>query len=150
MEEFRARQRVSEVIRLLDLEDVAYRTVSDLPFGVLRMVEIARALVTGAPVIMLDEPASGLDDIETERLTKLVRFIRSLGVTILLIEHDVQMVTSVSDYMYVIDQGTPIAEGTADQIKKNPTVIAAYLGEETDEAEDDPASQAKEAAGATK
>lgn len=136
LEEQAARQKVVEVIRLLDLQDVAYRQVSDLPFGVLRMVEIARAMVTGAPVIMLDEPASGLDDLETQRLSKLVRFIRSLGVTILLIEHDVQMVTSLSDYMYVIDQGTPIAEGTPDEIKRNPAVISAYLGEETEESGD--------------
>jgi branched-chain amino acid transport system ATP-binding protein len=135
-EELKARRRVEDVIRLLDLADVAHRGVSELPFGVLRMVEIARALVTGAPVIMLDEPASGLDDLETERLTQLVRYLRSLGVTILLIEHDVKMVTSVSDYMYVLDQGTPIAEGTPDEIQRNPAVIAAYLGEETEETEE--------------
>lgn len=138
IEEMNARQKVAAVIRLLGLEEVGDRRVSDLPFGVLRMVEVARALVTGAPVIMLDEPASGLDEIETQRLSKLIRFIRSLGVTILLIEHDVQMVTSISDYMYVIDQGTSIAEGTPEEIKRNPTVIAAYLGEETEE-ESEPA-----------
>lgn len=142
-EEVRARGRVSEIIEILGLEDVAHRQVSELPFGVLRMVEIARALVTGAPVIMLDEPASGLDDVETQRLARLIRFIRSLGVTILLIEHDVQMVTGISDYMYVIDQGTPIAEGTPQQIKRDPVVIAAYLGEEhaeTGDVEVQPAS----------
>ena len=132
-EEIAARHRVREVIELLGLEDVAHRQVNELPFGILRMVEIARALVTGAPVMMLDEPASGLDDLETERLAALIRFIRSLGVSILLIEHDVKMVTSISDYMYVIDQGTPIAEGTPDEIKRNPAVIAAYLGQEAEE-----------------
>ncbi|MBI2169251.1 MAG: branched-chain amino acid ABC transporter ATP-binding protein/permease [Actinobacteria bacterium] len=135
-QEYESRRRVREVIELLGLEDVAHRSVADLPFGVLRMVEIARALVTGAPLMMLDEPASGLDDTETERLAQLVRFIRSLGVTILLIEHDVKMVTGVSDYMYVLDQGTPIAQGTPDEIKRNPAVIAAYLGESPDDVEE--------------
>lgn len=140
--ELNARERVLEVIELLGLEDVAARTVADLPFGVLRMVEIARALVTGAPVMMLDEPASGLDEVETARLSQLIRFIRSLGVTILLIEHDVKMVTSISDYMYVIDQGTPIAEGTPDEVQRNPVVIAAYLGSSGDDeaSSDDPAA----------
>ena len=123
-----ARRRVEMVEDLLDLSEVADRRAGDLPFGALRMVEVARALVTGFPLIMLDEPASGLDNRETDRLAELLRFVRSLGVTLLLIEHDVKMVTSVSDYMYVLDQGTLIAEGKPEAIKRDPTVIAAYLG----------------------
>jgi ABC-type branched-subunit amino acid transport system ATPase component/ABC-type branched-subunit amino acid transport system permease subunit len=123
-----ARRRVQRVIRLLDLRDVADRRVADLPFGVLRMVEVARALVTGAKLIMLDEPASGLDNTETDRLVELIRFIRSLGVSILLIEHDVKMVTNVSDHLYVLDRGRLLAEGPAFLVAQDEAVVAAYLG----------------------
>ncbi|HEV7887403.1 MAG TPA: branched-chain amino acid ABC transporter ATP-binding protein/permease [Acidimicrobiales bacterium] len=126
--EAEARQTVQRVIRLLDLRDVAHRRVADLPFGVLRMVEVARALVTGAKVIMLDEPASGLDNNETDRLVELIRFIRSLGVSILLIEHDVKMVTNVSDHLYVLDRGRLLAEGPAFLVAQDEAVVAAYLG----------------------
>ncbi|HEX9889926.1 MAG TPA: branched-chain amino acid ABC transporter ATP-binding protein/permease [Nitriliruptorales bacterium] len=129
-----ARLRVRKVVKLLDLEEVADRQVAGLPFGVLRMVEVARALVTGANVIMLDEPASGLDERETDRLTEVLRFVRDLGATLLLIEHDVRMVTSVSDYLYVLDQGTIIAEGPPAEIQSNEAVIAAYLGQADDDA----------------
>ena len=128
--EQQSRLQVRQIVGLLGLEEVADRRVAGLPFGVLRQVEIARALVTRAPFLMLDEPASGLDNAETEELTKLLYFIRAeLGVSILLIEHDVKMVTSVSDYMYVINRGVPLAHGTAADIQRNPEVIAAYLGE---------------------
>ena len=126
--EAEARQKVQRVLRLLDLRDVADRPVRDLPFGVLRMVEVARALVTGAKFIMLDEPASGLDNNETDRLVELIRFIRSLGVSILLIEHDVKMVTDVSDYLYVLERGRLLAEGPAFLVAQDPVVVAAYLG----------------------
>jgi ABC-type branched-subunit amino acid transport system ATPase component/branched-subunit amino acid ABC-type transport system permease component len=122
-------QRVNEILELLDLTDLAHRPTGDLPFGVLRMVEVARALVTGFRLIMLDEPASGLDNAETDRLIEVLRFVRGLGITLLLIEHDVRMVTGVSDHLYVLDQGTIIAEGNPAEIQRNPAVIAAYLGE---------------------
>jgi sulfate-transporting ATPase len=136
--EAEAIDRVNEILELLDLADLADRTTGDLPFGVLRMIEVARALVTGFRVVMLDEPASGLDNSETDRLIEVLRFVRGLGVTLLLIEHDVRMVTGVSDYMYVLEQGRMIAEGPPDEIQRNPAVIAAYLGEPTGEREKEP------------
>lgn len=126
--ELDGRDRVREVVAQLGLEDVADRRVADLPFGVLRVTEIGRALVTEFPVIMLDEATSGLDNTETDRLRDLLFYVRDLGITLLLIEHDVRLVTSMSDYMYVLDRGMLISEGTPHEIKSDPAVISAYLG----------------------
>jgi branched-chain amino acid transport system permease protein len=129
-EESLARERVRQIVELLGLEDVGHRDVGGLPFGVLRLVEVGRALVTDAPFVMLDEPASGLDNTETDRFMDLLFWIRqTLGVSLLVIEHDVRMVTEVSDYMYVLDRGRIIAEGTPAQVQRDELVIAAYLGE---------------------
>ena len=124
-----ARDRVGRVIELLELRDIAHRPVKGLPFGTLRMIEVARAIVTGARLVMLDEPASGLDNSETERLSDVLLYLRgTLGMTILVIEHDVPFVTGVSDHMYVLNGGRLLAEGTPAQIQQNPEVVAAYLG----------------------
>jgi sulfate-transporting ATPase len=131
--ELSAVDRVAQVLELLDLRSIAHQTTADLPFGLLRMIEVARALVTGFRVVMLDEPASGLDNAETDKLIDVLRFVRGLGVTLLLIEHDVRMVTGVSDHLYVLDQGRIIAEGPPEEIQRNPEVIAAYLGEPVEE-----------------
>jgi sulfate-transporting ATPase len=134
--ELAAEETCRRVVRFLGLEDIADRPVAGLPFGTLRMIEIGRALVTGAPALMLDEPASGLDNNETDKLTELLLFVRKeLHLSILLIEHDVRMVTSVSDYMYVINRGVPLAQGKPADIQRDPAVIAAYLGEPVDKAE---------------
>ncbi|MFP5380227.1 MAG: ATP-binding cassette domain-containing protein, partial [Vicinamibacteria bacterium] len=127
--EMDAAARVAAAARLLDIEDVLDRPAAGLPFGTLRMVELARALVTGSPLIMLDEPASGLDDTETQRFAGIVRAMRDeLGISILLIEHDVALVMSLCDYVYVLDRGVPIADGTPKRVQSHPAVIAAYLG----------------------
>jgi branched-chain amino acid transport system ATP-binding protein len=124
-----ARDRVRRVLELLELRDIAQRPVKGLPFGTLRMIEVARAIVTGARLVMLDEPASGLDNSETERLSDVLLYLRgTLGMTILVIEHDVPFVTGVSDHMYVLNGGRLLAEGTPAQIQQNPEVVAAYLG----------------------
>jgi ABC-type branched-subunit amino acid transport system ATPase component/ABC-type branched-subunit amino acid transport system permease subunit len=123
---------VRRVVAAMGLEAVADRTVAGLPFGVLRQVEIARTVVTGSPVVMLDEPASGLDNAETDHLSDLLYGLRDrLGLTLLLIEHDVRMVTEVSDSMYVLVYGKIVAAGTPDEVRNDPVVRAAYLGEPT-------------------
>ena len=127
--EHSAEDQVREVISLAGLQDVSDRRAGDLPFGILRMVEVARAMVTGANFIMLDEPASGLDDRETDALGKLLLRIRSeMGRSLLLVEHDVRFVTALSDQLFVLDRGTIISSGPAAQVRDDPVVIAAYLG----------------------
>ena len=122
------RKRVERVLELLGLTDIAHEHVSGLSFGTLRMVELGRALVTGSKVLMLDEPASGLNDAETRRLVQVIRDVRDLGVSVLLIEHDVPMVCGVSDFVYVLDQGKMIAADTPAAVQRDPGVIAAYIG----------------------
>ena len=116
------------VLKLMELEHVADRRVAGLPFGMLRLIEVARTLVTGARLVCFDEPASGLDSAETERLIAWFQLIRRLGITLLVIEHDVDMVVRLCDYIYVLDQGRLLAHGRPEQIQRNPDVIASYLG----------------------
>jgi sulfate-transporting ATPase len=135
-DEAACRDRVREVLRLLELEEFADRQVSGLPFGILRMVELGRALVTGANLLLLDEAASGLNDHETDRLIDVIGLVRELGVSVLLIEHDIRMVNAACDYVYVLDRGEMISEGTPAEISADPAVLAAYLGTTTEEAPD--------------
>jgi sulfate-transporting ATPase len=128
-----AERVVRRVVRAMGMEAIADRPVAGLPFGTLRQVEIARTLVTGSPIVMLDEPASGLDNRETDRLSQLLLDLRErLGLSLLLIEHDVRMVTEVSDYMYVLVYGKIVSHGTPDVVRRDPVVTAAYLGEASD------------------
>lgn len=135
-----ARQRVGEASALVGLDAVLDARVGDLPFGVLRMVEIARVLVGGSRLVLLDECASGLDDRETDRLAALLVALRErLGMSLLIVEHDVRFVTSLCDEIFVLDQGRMIASGTPSQIRRDPAVVAAYLGTEEHAGDAEPA-----------
>jgi branched-chain amino acid transport system ATP-binding protein len=121
--------KCDELIRLLDLGAVAHRAVGDLPFGTQKRVELARALAAEPQLLLLDEPASGLNHEEVGALGTLIRSIRDqLRLTVLLVEHHMSLVMSVSDRVVALNFGRKIAEGTPDEVRAHPEVIQAYLG----------------------
>jgi branched-chain amino acid transport system ATP-binding protein len=128
-------KKVEEQLDFFKLSEFAATPVGSLPYGIQRRVEIARAMAVEPTLLILDEPAAGLNDKETLELLDTIFKIRDKGVTVLLIEHDMDMVMEVTDYLTVINFGKKIAEGTPEEIQKNPAVIEAYLGSEDDDDE---------------
>lgn len=116
------------LLDLIGLKDKAHYKVSNLSYGQQKVVEIARALAQKPKILLLDEPAAGLNDTETSELIKLVRGLQEKGITTLLIEHNMRFVMNLSDRITVLNFGKKIAEGTPDQIQSNEEVIQAYLG----------------------
>ncbi|MBD1551394.1 high-affinity branched-chain amino acid ABC transporter ATP-binding protein LivG [Pseudomonas typographi] len=114
----------------VDLKAFANRPAGTLAYGQQRRLEIARCMMTRPRILMLDEPAAGLNPRETDDLKALIGVLREeYGTTVLLIEHDMKLVMSISDHIVVINQGSPLADGTPEQVRGNPAVIKAYLGE---------------------
>lgn len=124
-------QKALDLLKIFHLEEEAHEVAKNLPYGKQRRLEIARALATEPKLLLLDEPAAGMNPQETKELMEMIRWIRKeFNLSILLIEHDMGLVMGVCERIYVLEYGMKIAEGTPEEIKHNTRVIEAYLGEE--------------------
>ena len=122
------REEAAELMRFVGLADYLPARADSMPYGALKRLEIARALAMRPRLLFLDEPAAGLNPSETLEVDALVRRIADSGVTVVLVEHDMKMVMNLSDRILVLDYGRKLAEGSAAEVRRNPDVIAAYLG----------------------
>lgn len=129
-EERKIKERAGEWLDFCGLSDLSGVAANNLPFGKGRLLEIARAMALEPQIILMDEPAAGLNSRETIHLADLIRKIRDSGVTVVLVEHDMELIMDICDSIIVLNLGRKLAEGTPREIQENPEVIAAYLGSE--------------------
>lgn len=129
-------QKAVEILDSIGLGDRIHILAKNLPYGEQRKLEIARGMAASPDLLLLDEPAAGMNPQESQELMAFIRYLRDIGYTILLIEHDMKVVMNISDRIYVFDHGRKVAEGVPKEIANNPEVIQAYLGEEQEDAED--------------
>lgn len=122
------RVEARELMRFVGLEAYCELGASSMPYGALKRLEIARALAAKPQILFLDEPAAGLNSKETGEIDELVRKVADSNITVVLVEHDMKMVMNISDRILVLDYGKKLTEGTAQEVRDNPDVIAAYLG----------------------
>lgn len=123
-------EKVNEILEILGLKEYSEEIAANLPYGMQRKLEIARALATSPKIILLDEPAAGMNPTETEELMKTIKLVRErFNTSILLIEHDMKLVMGICEWITVLSFGQIIASGLPEEIKNNPEVISAYLGE---------------------
>ena len=128
-EDKQTKEKALSILKDLGLAEYALETASNLPFGRQRLVEFARALAMEPELLLLDEPAAGLNIYETKELARLILWIRDRGVTCLVVEHDMSLVMAICDDVVVLDQGQKIAEGPPRAVQRNPEVIRIYLGD---------------------
>lgn len=132
-EEAEIEKKAIELLKIFKLEDKKDEISKNLPYGEQRRLEIARALAAQPKLLLLDEPAAGMNPQETQELMKMIKWIKKeFDLTILLIEHDMSLVMNVCERIYVLEYGSIIAQGVPEEIKNNPRVIEAYLGEEVE------------------
>ena len=122
------RARAEQIMCDVGLKDYINADADAMPYGALKWLEIARALASEPEMLLLDEPAAGLNPTETHEINDLIKRIAATGITVVLVEHDMKLVMGVSDHILVLDSGRKLAEGTADEIRQDPDVIEAYLG----------------------
>jgi branched-chain amino acid transport system ATP-binding protein len=122
------REEAAQLMAFVGVGKYLDAEASQMPYGALKRLEIARALAAKPKILLLDEPAAGLNHTETGEIEALIRKVAQSGVTVLLVEHDMKLVMNLSDHILVLDYGKTLAEGTAAEVRANPAVIAAYLG----------------------
>jgi branched-chain amino acid transport system ATP-binding protein len=124
----KTRRRSEELLAMVGLSRLGARSAGELPYGALKRLEIARALAAEPKVLLLDEPAAGCNAVETAEVDAVIQKIAGEGIAVVLVEHDMKLVMKISNRIHVLDQGRTLAQGTAEEVRGNPAVIAAYLG----------------------